>query len=79
MRFADGTLVGFHKGSLISIGEHSFGFPGTSSGRQSPMGVSPYLAVPHAVVLHNDECLRRARFRSPYTVLAVLDVFVDQR
>lgn len=60
---AKSRICGFHKGTLLAIGAHDLGFveDADRGTRQSPIGVSPYLAVPHAVVLHNDERTRRAR------------------
>jgi hypothetical protein len=60
----DPELLGFHKGSLLCVGEQSLGFSSKNT-RHSPMGLSPYLAIPHAVILHNDERMRRARQYSP--------------
>jgi hypothetical protein len=61
----EAALVTFHKGSLISIGGEPLSFIAFDERRKSPIGVSPYLALPHAVVLHNEERLRRARAVSP--------------
>jgi len=54
--FGESAPTGFHKGTLVSIGAPS---------RSSPIGISPYLALPHAVLIHNEECSRLARACAP--------------
>jgi hypothetical protein len=49
-----GEISGFFKGSLLSIGA------ATDRDWQSPTGMSPYLLIPHAVILHNEGRLRAA-------------------
>jgi hypothetical protein len=48
------SILGFHKGTLISAHRDR------ESLRGYPFDVSPYLVVPHAVSLHNEERLRHA-------------------
>ncbi len=60
----DSGLVGIHKGTLLSIAETDRVY-----GRAAPIGISPYLLLPQAVLLHNEEQLDRAerafqRFRT---------------
>jgi ribosomal protein S18 acetylase RimI-like enzyme len=60
----DSGLVGIHKGTLLSIAESDRVYE-----QAAPIGISPYLLLPQAVLLHNEEQLDRAerafqRFRT---------------
>jgi hypothetical protein len=50
----DESLVGFHKGTLVALDYTSQRLYG------SPMSINPYLAIPHGVLAHNEERLKRA-------------------
>jgi hypothetical protein len=51
------SLRAVHKGTLVSLAGES----GSGDERPPPAGVDPYLAVPNAVLLHNEERLKSAR------------------
>jgi hypothetical protein len=60
----DSGLVGIHKGTLLSIAETDRVYKAAA-----PIGISPYLLLPQAVLLHNEEQLDSAersfeRFRA---------------
>ena len=46
------SITGFHKGTLLQIK--------SGKNRDSPVGLSAYLLVPQAVLLHNDDVLRQS-------------------
>jgi hypothetical protein len=65
------SITGFHKGTLLKISagtidagvKHESGsdsLTSDSDDRTSPVRLDPYLLVPQAVLLHNDELLRRS-------------------
>jgi hypothetical protein len=58
------SITGFHKGTLLQIraGRPKNGVDGKldAENREWPVGVSPYLMVPQAVLLYNDELLRES-------------------
>ena len=47
-------LLGFHKGTMILLAPSDRAWEGT----RDTLGVSPYLLVPHGVILHNEERLK---------------------
>jgi hypothetical protein len=51
----DRSLVGYHKGTLLSLSEPD------DEQRPSPIEVDPYLALPNVVLLHNEQQLKAAR------------------
>jgi hypothetical protein len=53
----DASLSAVHKGTVLSL----VGEVDSADDRASPIGVDPYLAVPNAVLLHNEERLKSAR------------------
>jgi hypothetical protein len=53
----DASLLAFHKGTLLSLAAAA----DSTDERPSPIGIDPYLAVPNAVLLHNEERLKSAR------------------
>jgi hypothetical protein len=53
------SLLAVHKGTLVSLAGES----GSAEERPPPAGIDPYLAVPNAVLLHNEERLKSARVR----------------
>src|SRR3954471_18049898 len=54
------SLVGFHKGTLLSLSAEGESDPDDEQ-RRSPIGVDPYLAIPNVVLLHNEQRLKEAR------------------
>ena len=61
----DDSLLAFHKGTLLSI---SIAGEKAAEKRETklaiPIGISPYLAVPHAVLLHNEQLVKSALIRA---------------
>jgi hypothetical protein len=57
----DGSLLAFHKGTLLSL---TLAGSAEEEARESKLaeaiGMSPYLVVPHAVLLHNEQRLKWA-------------------
>jgi len=53
----DDSLLAFHKGTLLSI---SIEGGERDEELARPIGISPYLAVPHAVLLHNEQRIKSA-------------------
>jgi hypothetical protein len=51
------SLLAVHKGTLVSLAGESR----SGEERRPPAGIDPYLAVPNAVLLHNEERLKSAR------------------
>jgi hypothetical protein len=56
-------LLGIHKGTLMQIAIVDRAFSVTTSS----IGVSPYLLIPHAILLHNEELLRKAQAAADIT------------
>lgn len=56
-RIEDEAVLGFHKGTLFYMAPEERAWTVT----RDTIGVSPYLLVPHAVVLFNEERLKEAR------------------
>jgi hypothetical protein len=57
----EGSLLAFHKGTLLSLSiEGSSEEEEREAQLARPMGVSPYLVVPHVVLLHNEQRLKWA-------------------
>ena len=60
------SLVGFHKGTLLSLSAESEPEPDQDQDegeeeRPSPIAVDPYVAIPNVVLLHNEQRLISAR------------------
>jgi hypothetical protein len=68
----DGTMLAFHKGTLLSLAAAEEDSDEEADERESPIGIDPYLAVPNIVLLHDEQRLKSAR-------LLERDLFEKQR
>jgi hypothetical protein len=50
------SLLGIHKGTLLYASAYDRAYEVTAQS----IGISPYLLIPHSVLIHNEELLRRA-------------------
>jgi GNAT superfamily N-acetyltransferase len=62
-RIDETDLLGIHKGTLMQITRVDRAFSVTTSST----GVSPYLLIPHAILLHNEGLLRKAQVAADMT------------
>jgi hypothetical protein len=55
VRVDEKNFIGIHKGTLLQISMDDRPYEVTATS----IGISPYLLIPHAILLHNEELLRR--------------------
>ncbi|MEU4191642.1 hypothetical protein AB0E69_07085 [Kribbella sp. NPDC026611] len=67
-------LLGFHKGTLLSVQ-----LPTEQEDRYTPIPANPYLVIPHAVILHNEERLKNARAMGLALPAGQLDILGPHR
>lgn len=64
MKDCDDIFIGLQKGTLVHYSEGDRAFDNS----KSDIGISPYLLLPHAVLLHNEKCLFEAQAEANKTL-----------